>query len=151
MDSSTDLGYRLLRVAGRINRYANHHTDFAVPPAQVRLLALVQEMEPARVGQLAAADHSSQPTMTSQLNRTERAGWTRRATDPDDARAQVVRLTPEGRRQLAETRRLRGRAMAPAIAEWPAERQRRLAEAVALLEELMDDTAPENPNDRKES
>ncbi|TDO93014.1 MarR family winged helix-turn-helix transcriptional regulator [Enemella evansiae] len=157
MSSPTDLGYRLLRLVGRLNRYASHHTDFVVPPAQMRLLALVQDMEPARVGVLAAADHSSQPTMTSQLNRTERAGWTQRSPDPADARAQVVRLTDAGRRELDDIRARRAEALAPALAEWPEERRRRLADAVALLEELMGELSNEEQpttdesNDRRES
>lgn len=154
MSSPTELGSRLLRLVGRLNRYANHRTEFEVPPAQLRLLALIQDMEPARVGVLAAADHSSQPTITSQLNRTERAGWTVRSPDPADARAQVVRLTAEGRRQLEDIRARRAQALAPMISRWSPERQRDFEAAVQLLEELMGEVSrgtDEPANDSSEN
>ncbi|WP_176451681.1 MarR family winged helix-turn-helix transcriptional regulator [Enemella dayhoffiae] len=137
MESASQLGERLLRLVGRLNRLANHRSRFTVPPAQLRLLALVHDLPDSRVGALAAADHSSQPTVTSQLNRTDQAGWTERLPDSRDARAQVVRLTEAGHQELVRARGQRAAVVVPTISTWPEDRRRRLAEAVELLEELL--------------
>jgi hypothetical protein len=66
-----ELGNSVLRSAARLTRWASRHASFDVPMAQARLLALVEELGPARTSALAAADHCSQPTMSTQLQRLE--------------------------------------------------------------------------------
>ncbi len=78
----TTLGNELLRSAARLSRWASRHASFDVPFAQARLLALLDELGPSRVSALAAADHSSQPTITTQLQRLEASGWVHRAIRP---------------------------------------------------------------------
>ena len=81
MTEPTTLGNELLRSAARLSRWASRHASFDVPFAQARLLALLDELGPSRVSVLAAADHSSQPTITTQLQRLEASGWVR-SRDP---------------------------------------------------------------------
>ena len=64
----------LLRVAARLSRWASQVASFDIPFAQARLLGLIDEHAPVRVSALAARDHSSQPTVTAQLQRMEAAG-----------------------------------------------------------------------------
>jgi DNA-binding MarR family transcriptional regulator len=101
----TTLGNDLLRSAARLSRWASRHASFDVPFAQARLLALLDELGASRVSALAAADHSSQPTITTQLQRLEASGWVHRAPDPDDARAAVISLSDEGHAALESVRR----------------------------------------------
>ena len=100
MTEPTTLGNELLRSAARLSRWASRHASFDVPFAQARLLALLDELGPSRVSVLAAADHSSQPTITTQLQRLEASGWVHRGSDPDDARATVITLSNEGHAAL---------------------------------------------------
>jgi DNA-binding MarR family transcriptional regulator len=111
----TTLGNDLLRSAARLSRWASRHASFDVPFAQARLLALLDELGPSRVSALAAADHSSQPTTTTQLQRLEAAGWVHRSPDPEDARATLVSLSDDGQAALETVRRARLAVLSPAL------------------------------------
>ncbi|AKU14788.1 MarR family winged helix-turn-helix transcriptional regulator [Luteipulveratus mongoliensis] len=115
MTPKTRRGDELLSAVARLHRWATRHADLDLPSAQGRLLALVAEMGPARIGDLAAADHCSQPTMTTQVQRVEAQGWLAREADPGDARAWLVRLTPEGKAVLRTARAARGKAVQPLL------------------------------------
>ncbi|MCU1536126.1 MAG: hypothetical protein JWP82_477 [Humibacillus sp.] len=137
MTSSTTLGNELLRSAARLSRWASRNASFDVPFAQARLLALLDELGPSRVSVLAVADHSSQPTVTTQLQRLEASGWVDRAADPDDARASLVSLSPAGVDALAGVRRARLAVLAPALDELDETGVARLAVAVEVLDQLL--------------
>jgi DNA-binding MarR family transcriptional regulator len=143
------LGNDLLRSAARLSRWASRHASFDVPFAQARLLALLDELGPSRVSALAAADHSSQPTITTQLQRLETAGWVHRAPDPDDARATVISLSDEGRTALESVRRARLAVLSPALEHLDASSRRRIRIAVDVMNELLaaasDSTTPPHP------
>jgi DNA-binding MarR family transcriptional regulator len=129
----------LLRSAARLSRWASRHADLGMPFAQARVLALVEDLGPARVTALAAADDCSQPSMTAQVQRLEADGLVSRTPDPADARATLVALTEEGTMALARIRRSRGAALRPVL-DTVAPDEQRLRDAVALLAELLDGT-----------
>jgi DNA-binding MarR family transcriptional regulator len=127
----------LLSVIARVNRWATYHADLAIPPAQARLLAQIDTLGSARVGDLARADHCSQPTMTTQLQRLEEQGWSAREADPADARAVLISLTPAGRAVLAAVRDARAATLTPVISRMSETEQARIRDTVATLNELM--------------
>jgi DNA-binding MarR family transcriptional regulator len=131
------LGSDLLRSAARLTRWASRHATLDVPMAQARLLALVEELGPARVSTLAEADHSSQPTMTTQLQRLEAAGWVLREPDPVDARASLISLTREGRAAIERARRARLDVLSPVLEGLDESQVSRLRTAVETLDELL--------------
>jgi DNA-binding MarR family transcriptional regulator len=135
----TDLppGAELLSVIARVNRWATYHADLAIPPAQARLLAQVDTLGAARVGDLARADHCSQPTMTTQLQRLEEQGWAAREPDLADARAVLISLTPSGREVLAGVRAARAAALAPVLSRMSESEQARIRDTIVTLNELM--------------
>ena len=136
--SPSPLGDDLLGVIARLHRWASRQAEFDVPPAQARLLAQIDELGPARIGDLAVADHTSQPTMSAQVGRLEQAGWVVRSADPADARVSLISLSPSGARALADVRRARSAVVAPVIARLgPADRER-LADAVEVLRDLLE-------------
>ncbi|HET8987966.1 MAG TPA: MarR family transcriptional regulator [Humibacillus sp.] len=141
MTEPSNLGNDLLRSAARLSRWASRHASFDVPFAQARLLALLDELGPARVSALAAADHSSQPSVTTQLHRLETAGWVERAVDPDDARASLVSLTDAGRDALEDVRRARLAVLAPALDGLDGPALARVRVAIDVLDELLAATA----------
>ena len=146
MPSSPSLGDELLGLVARLNRWATRQARLEVPPAQVRLLAQIHELGPARIGDLALADHTSQPTMTAQVRRLEEHGWAKRAADPEDARASLITITALGSEILAGARRSRAEALRPVIdALTPAERDR-LRDAVDVLRAVVEAaTSPPAP------
>ncbi len=145
MTTTVALGNELLRSSARLSRWASRHASFDVPFAQARLLALLDELGPARVSALAAADHSSQPTITGQLQRLEAHGWARREQDPDDARASLMSLTDEGRGKLDSLRNARVAVLAPLLDELDDDGIDDLRTAVAVLGRLLDSAARSTP------
>ena len=95
------LGADLLAVVARLNRLASQRARIPLPFAQARLLSTIEDQGAARISDLAALDHCSQPTMTMQVRRLEDAGLVSRTVDPDDARAVLIRITPKGVRHAA--------------------------------------------------
>ncbi len=135
------LGADLLAVVARLNRLATQRIQMPLPSAQARLLATIEAQGEARIGDLAAVDHCSQPTMTTQVRRLEEAGLVTRTTDPGDARAVRIRITPEGMRTLTAVRADRAAAIEPQLARLePADRQV-LADAVVVLRRLLENAA----------
>ncbi|OBI53482.1 MarR family transcriptional regulator [Mycobacterium kyorinense] len=136
------LGADLLAVVARLNRYATQRIQMALPAAQARLLSTIEAQGEARICDLAAVDHCSQPTMTTQVRRLEDAGLVTRTADPGDARAVRIRITRDGVRALDRVRADRASAIEPQLDRLePADRQT-LAEAVTVLRRLLDDSPP---------
>jgi DNA-binding MarR family transcriptional regulator len=135
------LGADLLAVVARLNRLATQRIQMPLPAAQARLLATIEVHGEARIGDLAAVDHCSQPTMTTQVRRLEDAGLVSRTVDPGDARAVRIRITPDGRRTLNAVRSDRAAAIEPQLAQLEPEDRKVLAEAVGVLRRLVDNSA----------
>jgi DNA-binding MarR family transcriptional regulator len=135
------LGADLLAVVARLNRLATQRIQMPLPSAQARLLATIEAQGEARIGDLAAVDHCSQPTMTTQVRRLEEAGLVTRTIDPEDARAVRIRITPQGMRTLTAVRADRAAAIEPQLARLgPVDRQV-LADAVEVLRRLLDNAS----------
>jgi DNA-binding MarR family transcriptional regulator len=140
--TGTALGADLLVVVARLNRFASQRARMPLPFAQGRLLSTIEDQGAARISDLAALDHCSQPTMTTQVRRLEDAGLVSRTVDPDDARAVLIRITPKGVQTLRRVRADRGAAIEPYLAQLDAEDRQTLANAVRVLHRLLDDAAP---------
>ncbi|BBY35125.1 MarR family transcriptional regulator [Mycolicibacter minnesotensis] len=139
------LGADLLSVVSRLNRLATQRVALPIPGAQARLLATIEDLDVARISDLAAVDHCSQPTMTTQVRRLEDAGLTTRATDPLDARAVLIRITEKGVDTMARVRQDRAAALDPELDRLAPEDRRTLAEAVDVLHRFLAEAAPTRP------
>jgi DNA-binding MarR family transcriptional regulator len=129
----------LLSVVARINRLATQRVRMQVPYAQARLLSMIEDQDAARISDLAALDHCSQPTMTAQVRRLELAGLVSRITDPTDARAVLISITPEGVAVLADVRADRGAVIDPYLERLPEADRHTLADAVRVMRSLLED------------
>ena len=146
--AETSLGAELLSVVARLNRLATQRVQLPIPGAQARLLSTIEDLREARISELAAVDHCSQPTMTTQVRRLEDAGLTTRAIDPNDARAVLIRITEEGVHTLARVRQDRAAAIDPELAHLPDKDRQTLIDAVAVLRRFLAETGPIRPTDR---
>src|ERR1700744_1425503 len=135
------LGADLLAVVARLNRYATQRIQMQLPAAQARLLSTIDAHGEARICDLAAVDHCSQPTMTTQVRRLEDAGLVTRTVDPGDARAVRIRISPEGLGRLNASRADLADAIEPQLARLEPADQKLLAEAVGVLRHLLDNAA----------
>ena len=141
-ETGAGLGADLLAVVARLNRYATQRIQMQLPAAQARLLSTIEAHGEARICDLAAMDHCSQPTMTTQVRRLEDAGLVARTVDPGDARAVRIRITPEGMRTLSRVRADRAAVIEPQLAQLRSADRQTLVEAVVVLRRLLEDAAP---------
>ncbi len=75
-------------------------------------------LEPRRMSDLADAIHSDISTVSRQVAGLRKAGYVSSTKDPDDGRAQVLTLTDEGRRIIAEARERRDAWIARLTHDW---------------------------------
>jgi len=101
-----------------LGRIAAQDAGNDAPAAQWRVLSLLEQAGARRVGELASAARTTQPGMTRLIGGLEREGLVLRSPDPDDSRATVVDITPQG---------------AAAVAAWRAEFRETLAPRFAAL------------------
>ncbi|MFD1721255.1 MarR family winged helix-turn-helix transcriptional regulator [Amnibacterium endophyticum] len=92
---------------------------------------------PQRVTDLAAAEGVTQPATTALVNRLEESGWVAREPDPDDGRAQRVRLTEDGHERLHRHRADRSRRIAERLAALDPADQAALERALPALRHLV--------------
>ncbi len=137
--TDTALAAELLSVVARINRLATQRVRLELPYAQARLLSMIDERGAARISDLAALDHCSQPTMTTQVRRLEDAGLVSRVTDPADARAVLISITESGVAVLAQVRADRGAVIDPYLERLDDSDRQTLADAVRVMRRLLDD------------
>lgn len=120
----------LVLLAGKLVRQLRG--SFAVPAAY-RVLATLDDVGPVGISQLAAADGTTQPTMSTQAAALVRDGYVTKTPHPNDARAQVLSLTEAGRSYLQLNREriaaeIRGRLTAHSETD--------IATAIAVLTSL---------------
>ncbi|MCP9276650.1 MarR family winged helix-turn-helix transcriptional regulator [Mycolicibacterium arenosum] len=137
--TDTGLAADLLSVVARINRLATQRVTMQLPFAQARLLSTIEDQGAARISDLAALDHCSQPTMTTQVRRLEDAGLVTRALDPADGRAVLISITDAGIAALAQVRTDRGAAIDPFLERLDDADRRTLADAIRVMRRLLDD------------
>jgi DNA-binding MarR family transcriptional regulator len=77
-------------------------------PAALRLLSQLDELGEVTITELARADRTSQPTVSTGVRILEEKGWVQRVGNPDDARSTLLALTDAGREELASARRRHG-------------------------------------------
>jgi DNA-binding MarR family transcriptional regulator len=135
--TDTELGSSLLGVVARLNRLATQRTKPPLPWAQARLLSTIEIEGEARISDLAALDHCSQPTMTTQVRRLEDAGLVSRTIDPGDARAVLIRITPDGVRTLTRVRADRAAVIDPLLAQLGDADREVLGAAVEVVRRLL--------------
>lgn len=137
--TETALAADLLAVVARLNRLATQRVRLELPYAQARLLSTIEDQGTARISDLAAFDHSSQPTMTTQVRRLEQAGLVSRITDPADARAVLISITTKGRDTLSRVRADRGAVVDPYLENLSDADRHTLAESVRVMRTLLQD------------
>ncbi|WP_344400529.1 MarR family winged helix-turn-helix transcriptional regulator [Streptomyces longisporus] len=104
--------------------------------AAVAVLRHIAESEPMRPGVLAVRLSVEASHVTRQLRQLEQGGHVVRIADPDDRRAQRVRITDLGLAAVDRIREVNRRGLQMAPADWSAEDLEQLA---ALFHWLVDD------------
>ncbi|MEV7127738.1 MarR family transcriptional regulator [Streptomyces sp. NPDC093260] len=104
--------------------------------AAVALLRQIADSEPQRPGELANRLGVEASHVTRTVQQLEKSGYVSRVPDPDDRRAQRIRLTEAGRDAIARIREVGARGMEAALSGWSAGELRQLA---TLFHRMVDD------------
>jgi DNA-binding MarR family transcriptional regulator len=114
-------------------------------PGGYALLVRLDEVEEARSSDLACYFNIGKPTASRQLRSLEELGLIARQPDPADGRAQLLRLTPEGRRRLGRVREGRQARMRQLLGAWGTDEVRTLARMLGRLNSLSEELAGGSP------
>ena len=132
---AADLRVALMRTVRRVRA---EKSDAELSDGQYAVLAYLDRVGPATPRTLAEYERVQPPSMTRILAGLTEAGLVVREGHPDDGRQVLVRLAPEGRATVRETRRRRDAWLARRLADLePAERQV-LSDAARILRRIAD-------------
>jgi DNA-binding MarR family transcriptional regulator len=147
-DAQTDpitLAGRLRPVVFRLGRILRQHDDSGLPPATLTALAVIDRAGPLTLGELAAEEQVSPPTITKLVDSLEARGLVERVRDEADRRVCRVRIAPRGRRRLEASRTRRTAWLATQLRDATAEELDHLLAALPLLERLTKTPEREQP------
>jgi DNA-binding MarR family transcriptional regulator len=130
---------RLRLAVGRLARRLKDHAVGGLSLSQLSALATVERLGSARLGDLAAAERVSAPTMSRLVASLQEAGLLERASDPEDARATVLTLSRAGAQRLDEVRESRTALLADRLSRLSPDDLARLEAALPVLESLVED------------
>lgn len=137
--SIEELAGDLVAASGRLLRLVGAETDVTMSVSAARVLARLQDAGPQRVTELARSERCAQPSMTSLVDRLEKAGCVTKGSDVDDGRVVLVTITDEGRRRLTETRAAMATVLAPSLRRLDEDDRARLAGSVRIIRSMMED------------
>lgn len=134
--SIPEVADRLGLAATRLARLLRQQGEGALTPTMRATLGTIGRDGPLTLGELAGIEQVAPPTITKVVTKLEDAGLVTRQVDADDRRIVRVSTSTAGRRWLDDDRRRRTDWLTERVRDLDAEDQRRLAEAVAVLERL---------------
>lgn len=138
-DDVTALAARLRLAVGRLNRRMRTDARGSLPPLQMAALVTIAEHGPLRLSDLARREAVTVPTMSRVLSALDAEGLVARASDPQDARSVLIRISEEGERRLAEARNLRTAFLARRLVRLDESQREALRAALPALEALLVD------------
>lgn len=124
----------VLRLSRRLRQEAS---KVGLSAQDALLLGYIQRHPGAGVSELAEADQTSRPTMSSHVKRLEAAGWIERRDDAKDGRRRGLVITTAGARKLDAIRRQRNDWLAARLARLSKDELDRLAAAAEPMLKLV--------------
>jgi len=134
--TDTQLATRLRLAVGRLHRRIRLASN-DIPPLQLSTLVSIEEFGPLRLGELAAREAVTAPTMTRVLAGLDERGLIVRTPDPEDARSVRVSLSGTGRAVLDDVRSRRTALLDARLARLTPQQRAALVAALPALEALV--------------
>ena len=134
---AADIASRLRLSATRLARRLRQESGAGLSPSQQSALAVISNHGPLTLGALAEHERVAPPSITKVVSKLECDGLVTRTPDPGDRRVCRVSISPEGAALLEESRRRKTAWLTARISELDPDRQRRLADALDVLDELI--------------
>ena len=135
--AAPEIAARLRLSATRLARRLRQESGAGLSPTQQSALAVIANHGPLTLGALAEHERVAPPSITKVVSKLEGDGLVTRSPDPTDRRICRVAISPEGEALLEEARRRKTAWLAARITELDPEHQRRLADALEVLDELI--------------
>jgi DNA-binding MarR family transcriptional regulator len=135
--AAAEIAARLRLNATRLARRLRQESGAGLSPSQQSALAVIANHGPLTLGALAEHERVAPPSITKVVSKLESDGLVTRAPDPSDRRICRVAISPDGEALLEESRRRKTAWLAARINELSPEHQRRLADALDVLDELI--------------
>ena len=136
-DLSIDVAGELRPALVRIARGLRRETEqLGITSRQATLLWLVRKRPGTSLGELAAEEGISAPSLSAHVDRLERLRLLERVRSTEDRRRVGLRLTPEGSKVLRSVRARRTTWLAERLAELPADELDAIATALPALRRL---------------
>ncbi|WP_162943753.1 MarR family winged helix-turn-helix transcriptional regulator [Arthrobacter celericrescens] len=107
------------------------HPD--MEPAAYGLLSIIRKEGPMRLTELASCIGVGKPSVSRQIAFLESIGMVYKEADPQDGRAQSIRLTPKGEEKMHQVQDARRQVFRERLGEWPLDEIRTLAEYMERL------------------
>jgi DNA-binding MarR family transcriptional regulator len=136
----TDLAARLYLTIGRLCRALRRSGATGLGHGSTSALATTVQAGPLRIGDLAAREGVTAPTMTRIVSVLVSEGYVVREPDPADGRGWLVRATPDGEQMITRVRAARSQALLDRIGRLPTQQRDALLAALPALEALADDS-----------
>jgi DNA-binding MarR family transcriptional regulator len=135
--AAPDIAARLRLSATRLARRLRQESGAGLSPSQQSALAVIANHGPLTLGALAEHERVAPPSITKVVSKLESDGLVTRAPDPTDRRVCRVAISPTGEALLEESRRRKTAWLTARISQLDADGQRRLADALDVLDELI--------------
>jgi DNA-binding MarR family transcriptional regulator len=136
-NTAPEIASRLRLSATRLARRLRQESSAGLSPSQQSALAVIANHGPLTLGALAEHERVAPPSITKVVSKLECDGLVTRTPDPSDRRVCRVAMSPAGEALLEETRRRKTAWLTARISQLDAERQRRLADALDVLDEII--------------
>jgi DNA-binding MarR family transcriptional regulator len=124
---------------GRRVRQEGAARDEDLTPSRLAALTTLDDTGPMTLGQLAAMEQVSSPSMTRIVARLEELGLAEREMSSTDRRVVRVRITAQGSALLAATRTRRDLFLARRVQRLTSDERATLARALPVMEKLLED------------
>jgi DNA-binding MarR family transcriptional regulator len=132
-----EIAARLRLSATRLARRLRQESGAGLSPSQQSALAVIANHGPLTLGALAEHERVAPPSITKVVSKLECDGLVIRSPDPADRRICRVAISPQGEALLEESRARKTAWLAARINELDPEHQRRLGDALDVLDELI--------------
>ena len=131
-----EIASRLRLSATRLARRLRQEAGAGLSPSQLSALAVISNHGPLTLGALAEHERVAPPSVTKVVSKLEGDGLVTRTPCPDDRRVCRVAISPDGAALVEESRRRKTAWLTARINELDPDDQRRLADALDVLDEL---------------
>ena len=136
-NSAPEIAARLRLSATRLARRLRQESGAGLSPSQLSAMAVLANHGPLTLGALAEHERVAPPSITKVVSKLECDGLVTRTPDPTDRRVCHVAISPAGETLLEEVRRRKTAWLTARISQLDADGQRRLADALDVLDELI--------------